>query len=197
MPTRPGKAELPVRSRRRAFAGICTEPLGPSAAILPSEMRMVWSFFTGAPVPSITRRCSRAITPPGTLMKSLVVGPDCGWAKPRATQQRRVSKAGTRRMIGGASRVSGTMQNNRGLNPLQMAATALWHAIALFDHRLQDLIKRRSLHDQELHFESRRLPRGQRNLRVHVLASEFGVTPHVAGLAREAGRHPLAVRGDG
>src|SRR5438309_11734682 len=51
------------------------------AVIFPPEITIVWSFLAAAPVPSITRTCSSAITGDCTRMKSFMVGCGCGCAR--------------------------------------------------------------------------------------------------------------------
>src|SRR6478735_732639 len=73
-------------SMRFASAGTGATPALPMAVIFPPEIMIVWSAFAAAPVPSITRTCSSAITGDCTRMKSFIVGCGCGWAKPLAQQ---------------------------------------------------------------------------------------------------------------
>src|SRR6478609_6367442 len=73
-------------SMRFASAGTGATPALPMAVIFPPEIMIVWSAFAAAPVPSITRTCSSAITGDCTRMKSFMVGCGGGWAKPLAQQ---------------------------------------------------------------------------------------------------------------
>src|SRR5580765_6963643 len=96
-------------SIRFASAGTGAAPALPIAVIFPPEMMIVWSAFAAAPVPSITRTCSSAITGDCTRMKSLIVGCGCGWAKHLI--QLTTIRAMSKRRIEEASSGSGTMQH--------------------------------------------------------------------------------------
>ena len=69
MPTRPGIAVRPRPSIRETPSGSATDPSGPIAAMRPWSMRMVWSAPGAAPVPSMTRTCSIAVSGPRSRMR--------------------------------------------------------------------------------------------------------------------------------
>ena len=81
----PGMTVWPASSITCAPAGTGVERAGPTAAIFPSLITIVWSSAGGAPVPSMTRTCVSATVGASTLTNrrvfwESVTRPCCCWA---------------------------------------------------------------------------------------------------------------------
>src|SRR5579872_1359839 len=96
MPTSPGMTERPERSAIFAPSGILIDVSGPISRMLPWSMRTVWFSAAGAPVPSMTRTCWRAITGASMATKDFVTDESADLS----CAERPAARLATRRIAG-------------------------------------------------------------------------------------------------
>src|SRR5439155_1697701 len=96
IPTSPGITVDPFKSIARAPAGTCTDAAGPTSAIRPSRITMVWSGLGAAPVPSTSSTWVSATTAVSTATY---------WRTSAASESGRCAESATGAI---ATRASGT-----------------------------------------------------------------------------------------
>src|SRR6185295_1630789 len=99
--TNPGSTVRPARSSTCAPAGMLTRAESPTARMRPRSRTTTWSGRAWAPVPSITRACTRATTGVSTVTKARVSGESGGaWADAPATTTLVASASASARQVG-------------------------------------------------------------------------------------------------